>query len=81
MREALRGVPEKPRSVPNGIVEIKINARTGGTKDADVDPVFEYFRTDNLPTEEGYIGAPGVGPLDIDPTSPDTQQSGSDPIF
>jgi penicillin-binding protein 1A len=81
MREALRGVPEKPRSIPEGIVEVKINARTRGTRDADVDPVFEYFRIDKLPTEEGYIGDPGTGPLDIDPTSPDTQQSGSDPIF
>ncbi len=32
MREALRGVPEKPRSIPEGIVEIKVNARTGGTQ-------------------------------------------------
>jgi penicillin-binding protein 1A len=81
MREALRGVPEKPRSIPEGIVEMKINARTGGTKDADLDPVFEYFRSDKLPTEEGYVGDPGVGPQDIDPTSPDTPQSGTDPIF
>ena len=33
---------------------------TGGTKDADLDPVFEYFRSDKLPTEEGYIGDPGA---------------------
>ena len=64
MREALRGVPEKPRSVPEGIIEMKINARTGGTRDADVDPVFEYFRVDKLPTEEGYIGDPGDGPAE-----------------
>ena len=81
MREALRGVPERQRSIPEGIVEIKVNARTGGTKDADLDPVFEYFRVDKLPTEEGYVGDPGAGPLDIDPTSPETPQSGSDPIF
>jgi penicillin-binding protein 1A len=81
MREALRGVPEKARTMPEGIVELKVNALTGGTKDADLDPVFEYFRTDKLPTEEGYIGDPGVGPQDIDPTSPQTPQSGSDPIF
>jgi penicillin-binding protein 1A len=81
MREALRGVPEKPRSVPEGIVEMKINARTGGTRDADVDPIFEYFRVDKLPTEEGYIGDPGDGPQALDPTAPDTPQSGTDPIF
>ena len=81
MREALRGVPEKPRSIPEGIVEMKINARTGGTRNADEDPVFEYFRVDKLPTEEGYIGDPGLGTQDIDPASPDTPQSGADPIF
>jgi len=82
MREALRGVPEKPRSIPEGIIELKINGLTGGTKDADLDPVFEYFRTDKLPTEEGYVGDPGTpGVQDIDPTSPTTPQSGSEPIF
>jgi penicillin-binding protein 1A len=81
MREALRGVPETRRSAPDGIVEVKINGRTGGTRDADIEPVFEYFRVDKLPSEEGYVGDPGVGPQDIDPNSPDTPQSGSDPIF
>jgi penicillin-binding protein 1A len=81
MREALRGVPEKSQPQPDGIIEIKINASTGGTKDADLDPVFEYFRTDNLPTEEGYKGDSSVGPQNIDPNSPDTPQSGTDPIF
>ena len=81
MREALRGVPEKQRTVPEGIVELKVNALTGGTKDADLDPVFEFFRTEKLPTEEGYIGDPGMNAQQIDPTSPETPQSGSDPIF
>jgi penicillin-binding protein 1A len=81
MREALRGVPEKPRTIPEGIVEMKINARTGGTRDADIEPVFEYFRADKLPTEEGYVGDPGTGPQDIDSTSPDSPQGGADPIF
>jgi membrane carboxypeptidase/penicillin-binding protein len=81
MREALRGVPEKSQTQPDGIIEIKINAATGGTKDADLDPLFEYFRADNLPTETGYQGDSGVGPSNIDPNSPDTQQSSSDPIF
>ncbi len=81
MREALRGVPEKPRTIPEGIVEMKINARTGGTRDADIDPMFEYFRVDKLPSEEGYVGDPGTGPQDIDPTSPNSQQNSSEPIF
>jgi penicillin-binding protein 1A len=81
MREALRGVPEKPRTIPEGIVEMKVNARTGGTRDADIDPLFEYFRVDKLPTEEGYVGDPGTSPQDIDSTSPDSPQSNPDPIF
>jgi penicillin-binding protein 1A len=81
MREALRGVPETRRPAPDGIVEVKINGHTGGTRDADIDPVFEYFRVDKLPTEEGYVGDMGPTPQDIDPNSPDTPQSGSEPIF
>jgi penicillin-binding protein 1A len=81
MREALRGVPERTRTVPDGIIEMKVNATTGGKKDADLDPVFEYFRVDMLPTDEGYVGDTGVGPNSIDPASPDAPQSGSDPIF
>jgi len=81
MREALRGVPEMPRTIPEGIIEMKVNARTGGTRDADIDPLFEYFRVDKLPAEEGYVGDPGTGPQDIDPTSPDSPQSSPDPIF
>jgi membrane carboxypeptidase/penicillin-binding protein len=81
MREALRGVPEKPRSIPEGIVEMKVNAATGGRKDADLDPLFEYFRIDALPTDEGYQGDMGVSPADIDPSTPNAPQSGSDPIF
>ncbi|MEO8063724.1 MAG: PBP1A family penicillin-binding protein [Pseudomonadota bacterium] len=81
MREALRGVPEKTRTIPDGIVEMKVNAATGGTRNADLDPLFEYFRADMLPTEEGYIGSESIGPQDIDPTSPNTPQGGADPIF
>jgi penicillin-binding protein 1A len=81
MREALRGVPEARHPMPEGIVEMKINGLTGGTRDADLDPVFEYFRIDQLPTPEGYQGDTGLGSQDIDPNSPDTPQSGADPIF
>jgi penicillin-binding protein 1A len=81
MREALRGVPETRHPMPEGIVELKINGRTGGTRDADLDPVFEYFRVEKLPTEEGYVGGPGISPQDIDPDSPDTSLPAADPIF
>ncbi|HET9865145.1 MAG TPA: PBP1A family penicillin-binding protein [Steroidobacteraceae bacterium] len=81
MREALRGVPEKPLPVPDGIIGLKVNALTGGKKDADLDPVFEYFRTDMLPSDEGYVGNTGLGPQSIDANSPASPQGGTEPIF
>ena len=80
MREALKGVPENPRTIPEGIIEMKVNAVTGGKKDADLDPVFEYFRVDMLPTDEGS-GDVAMGPQDVNTASPDATQSGTDPIF
>jgi len=80
MREALKGVPEKPLPMPDGIIEMKVNAATGGKKDADLDPVFEYFRADMLPSDEGYVGDTGVS-QSIDNNSPDSPQGGTDPIF
>jgi penicillin-binding protein 1A len=80
MREALRGVPENRRGAPDGIIEMKVNALTGGKKDADLDPIFEYFRADMLPTG-GYVGDSGAVPGAIDTSSPDAPQPGSDPIF
>ena len=83
MREALaRCARESRRTIPDGIVEMKVNAATGGTRDADLDPLFEYFRADMLPTEEGYVGDPGTSArrTSIRPL-PNTPQSGADPIF
>ncbi|HTU65756.1 MAG TPA: PBP1A family penicillin-binding protein [Steroidobacteraceae bacterium] len=80
MREALRGVPEKQRTIPEGIVEMKVNANTGGTDNADLAPMFEYFRADMLPTAEGFAGAEPVGSQSIDPGT-DQPQTNSDPIF
>ena len=67
--------------MPEGIIGLKVNATTGGKKDADLDPVFEYFRTDMLPSDEGYVGNTGVGPQSIDANSPDSPQGGTEPIF
>ena len=81
MREALRGVPERKLTRPDGIIEMKVNASTGGRRDADLDPVFEYFRVDMLPSEEGYIGDSAPGLHSVDTVSPDPTQGGADPIF
>ncbi len=81
MREALRGVPETRLVRPEGIIEMKVNASTGGRRDADLDPLFEYFRVDMLPSEEGYVGDAAPGLHSVDTVSPDPTQGGADPIF
>src|SRR3546814_2464694 len=49
----LEGVPEKPFIQPEGIVSIRIDAQTGLLASASTDDVlFEYFRSENVPTEE-----------------------------
>ena len=72
---------EEKKAIPDGIIEMKVNAATGGKKDADLDPVFEYFRTDMLPSDEGYVGDTGINPQSIEGASPDSPQGGTDPIF
>jgi penicillin-binding protein 1A len=81
MREALKGVPDKPPTIPEGVVELKVNAMTGGTLNAELDPLFEYFRADNLPTPEGYVVGDPDTPVSTDPQAPDAQPTGADPIF
>lgn len=67
MKVALEGVPEKPFIQPEGIVSIRIDAQTGLLASASShDVMFEYFRSENVPTEESdggsggdiYVGAP-----------------------
>ncbi|HEX7027627.1 MAG TPA: penicillin-binding protein 1A [Gammaproteobacteria bacterium] len=53
MQTALEGVPEKPLMQPDGIVSIRIDSQTGLLATASSEDVlFEYFRTENVPTEE-----------------------------
>jgi len=52
MREALKEVPEIPLKMPEGIVTVRIDPKTGkraGVKQEDA--IFEVFRTENAPTE------------------------------
>lgn len=61
MREALRGVPESPLAVPNGITSVRIDPETGllahpGQSNA----IFEFFRDETVPTE--YAGGEGSAP-------------------
>jgi penicillin-binding protein 1A len=60
MREALRDTPEIQRSVPPGIVSVRIDPDSGqlatsGRRNA----IFEYFLKDNLPGQRGRDGGTG----------------------
>jgi penicillin-binding protein 1A len=50
MREALQGVPEQPRTMPEGIVTLRISPETGTLVSAEnPDGVPELFLVDHLP--------------------------------
>ena len=52
MREALKGVPTKPRSQPEGIVSVRIDPATGLLAQPDQDDaIFELFRLEYVPQE------------------------------
>ncbi|MGH8133776.1 MAG: peptidase, partial [Steroidobacteraceae bacterium] len=70
MREALRGVPEQPRPMPEGLVTLRISPETGAlVSDENPEGVPEIFMANHLPqTEPGSMqGAEG--------------QSSGEPIF
>jgi membrane carboxypeptidase/penicillin-binding protein len=66
MREALRGVPERPRPMPPGVVGLKVSTRTGAVVNpADPDAMTEYFMVTHLPG--------GVSADRLDATPPPAQ--------
>jgi penicillin-binding protein 1A len=69
MREALRGVPEEHRSMPEGLVTLRISPQTGElVSDENPEGVPEIFMASHLPQNE-----PG--------TMPTEGQANSEPIF
>jgi penicillin-binding protein 1A len=78
MREALRGVPQGHRVMPDGLVTLRIDPETGMLASAEnPDAILETFMTDHLPAggEPGSEG--GSGP--INPSGGDP--AASEPIF
>ena len=56
MREALRGVPQKTRPMPEGLVQVRISPTTGQVAGVDdPDAIFETFMVDRLP-QGGVLG-------------------------
>ena len=72
MREALQGVPEQPRTMPDGLVTLRISAATGTLVSAEnPDGVPELFMVNHLPSAE-QAGNLAQGP---------EAQATSEPIF
>ena len=50
MRTALKGIPEAPRQLPNGLTSVRIDSITGKRTRADnPNAIFEIFRAENVP--------------------------------
>ena len=53
MREALEGKVDAERSQPNGMVMVKIDAKTGKRVDPNQSGIFEFFKSENVPELTG----------------------------
>jgi penicillin-binding protein 1A len=76
MLQALRGVPEQRRPVPNGLVSVRISPVTGELASSD-DPnaIFEWFI-------EGHLPQPGEASQDnSNPRASDKDAKDDEPLF
>ncbi len=56
MEKAMKGVPEKTKEVPSGIVTVKIDPDTGLlAAQGQPNAIFEIFRMDNIPKQTAHI--------------------------
>jgi len=75
MREALRGVPERRRTMPDGLIQLRVSPDTGMLASAENrDAISELFMVDHLPTG-GTPGEEGSNPASAEGSTP------ADPIF
>ena len=74
MRTALDGLPDREPKMPQGIVTVKIDPRTGARASASAkDAIFETFRAENAPSS-GAVGSGGghyVAPAASQPPTQD----------
>lgn len=79
MQYALKGKPDLPFAMPEGIVSMRINPRTGLLASTDQkDSIFEVFEEKHLPSKYPLSSAPG-GVNSSSPYSPDNENA--EPIF
>ncbi|MCP5327656.1 MAG: penicillin-binding protein 1A [Sinobacteraceae bacterium] len=93
MREALRGVPQRSRPMPAGLVQVRISPYTGQIASVD-DPeaIFETFMADRLPQggvlgggedayDAGMMASPGSDGMLPATGDPAGAAAGSEPLF
>jgi penicillin-binding protein 1A len=62
MREALKGVPDKRRPMPDGLVQLRVSAKTGALVGAEnPDGFMETFMADHLPAGNAEAGSVAQG--------------------
>jgi penicillin-binding protein 1A len=61
MGRAMKGVEEVPRTMPEGVVQVRINPETG-LRDADGRGIAEYFYQEFLPSEHDSESSPAAAP-------------------
>jgi penicillin-binding protein 1A len=75
MREALRGVPERRRPMPDGLIQLRISPDTGMLASGENrDAISETFMVDRLPTGGTPVDE-GTSPASAEGSAP------SEPIF
>ena len=70
MATALKGMPDNPVSVPDGVMTVKIDAATGALVNEDDAGIYEYFYQENPPPSVEIILPPMQDPTEAD--FPDT---------
>lgn len=66
MTTALRGVPDVPYNVPDGVMQVKIDPTTGTLINEDEEGIYEYFYQENPPPSVEYVLPPMEEPSDSD---------------
>lgn len=75
MEVALEGMPENTMSRPDGIVDRLINKTTGApATPGEPDTIFEYFRTENAPTDGALLPS-------IDGANEESEELSTETIF
>jgi penicillin-binding protein 1A len=78
MREALKGVPQDRRPMPDGLVTLRIQPDTGMLASGEnPDAILETFMTDRLPSGNAPGGVEGGNPT----STSATDAAAAEPIF